>query len=782
MSINFEKDLNKQQFAAVTSTAKHLRIVAGAGTGKTRVLTYRLAYLISERHIAPKRIVAITFTNKVAAEMKERVYNLLTDSERMLGSPLISTFHGFCYRFLSREITHMQGFTNKFQIADDDVQNDIFKSFAEKLGYKMKSPYMSLLVGTIRNLKTKGVFVDQISNSDVPLAAPFTFKVLEEVYSGYQEKLKQSNLLDFDDLLMFTLRILKENENVRRQWQSIYSVFLVDEFQDTNQVQYDIVKILMNNETELAVVGDPDQTIYTWRGADNNLVRYQLEKDFKDLETITLDENYRSTQAILDKANLLIKNNSNRMEKNLVAANKEVGDKVECLRANNAEEEARMIATKIYGYHKNGIKYSDCAIIYRSNYLSRAIEQALSQAGIPYRLYGSLKFYERAEIKDALSYFRLLVNPDDAFSFARILKAPAKGIAEKGALEINRVCEKYGVNILDSIDEHLDEIHLGSKPKLCLKQFIEAYKNCLKYLEKNDDLNLVSTILTNYLDSVGFLDYVKEIDRKNEDKSDDKNSNSKFDNVMELMSFVNTFMLSPSNEEEGLEPTLEDFLILVAIQSSQDEVDSNADAVSVMTAHISKGLEFPCVFVTGVNQFIFPSSHAINEGTKVAIEEERRLMYVAMTRAKKHLAVSYFGGYNFSQGSNNIPSIFLKEAGLLQKNSISNGYSISSPKTTGGYFKNASNEYNRIQKILNKNYASQQKEEEYQGRRGIINSNPNIGTKDHYEIGDKCVHTSYGIGTVTAINGDRLTVDFGEKGTKMLMNGFKAFKKLNNNK
>ena len=322
MSINFEKDLNKQQFAAVTSTAKHLRIVAGAGTGKTRVLTYRLAYLISERHIAPKRIVAITFTNKVAAEMKERVYNLLTDSERMLGSPLISTFHGFCYRFLSREITHMQGFTNKFQIADDDVQNDIFKSFAEKLGYKMKSPYMSLLVGTIRNLKTKGVFVDQISNSDVPLAAPFTFKVLEEVYSGYQEKLKQSNLLDFDDLLMFTLRILKENENVRRQWQSIYSVFLVDEFQDTNQVQYDIVKILMNNETELAVVGDPDQTIYTWRGADNNLVRYQLEKDFKDLETITLDENYRSTQAILDKANLLIKNNSNRMEKNLVAANK----------------------------------------------------------------------------------------------------------------------------------------------------------------------------------------------------------------------------------------------------------------------------------------------------------------------------------------------------------------------------------------------------------------------------------------------------------------------------
>ena len=217
MSINFEKDLNKQQFAAVTSTAKHLRIVAGAGTGKTRVLTYRLAYLISERHIAPKRIVAITFTNKVAAEMKERVYNLLTDSERMLGSPLISTFHGFCYRFLSREITHMQGFTNKFQIADDDVQNDIFKSFAEKLGYKMKSPYMSLLVGTIRNLKTKGVFVDQISNSDVPLAAPFTFKVLEEVYSGYQEKLKQSNLLDFDDLLMFTLRILKDKYGIEEE-------------------------------------------------------------------------------------------------------------------------------------------------------------------------------------------------------------------------------------------------------------------------------------------------------------------------------------------------------------------------------------------------------------------------------------------------------------------------------------------------------------------------------------------------------------------------------------
>ena len=278
-----------------------------------------------------------------------------------------------------------------------------------------------------------------------------------------------------------------------------------------------------------------------------------------------------------------------------------------------------------------------------------------------------------------------------------------------------------------------------------------------------------------------FLDYVKEIDRKNEDKSDDKNSNSKFDNVMELMSFVNTFMLSPSNEEEGLEPTLEDFLILVAIQSSQDEVDSNADAVSVMTAHVSKGLEFPCVFVTGVNQFIFPNSHAINEGTKAAIEEERRLMYVAMTRAKKHLTVSYFYGFNCRQGSSYVPSIFLKEAGLLQNNSISNEYSISSPKTTGGYFKNASNEYNRIQKILNEKFASKPKEE-YQGRRGIITLNQDIGAKDHYEIGDKCVHTSYGIGTVTAINGDRLTVDFGEKGIKILNNGYKTFKKLNSNK
>lgn len=780
MSINFEKDLNKQQFAAVTSTAKHLRIVAGAGTGKTRVLTYRLAYLISERHIAPKRIVAITFTNKVAAEMKERVYNLLTDSERMLGSPLISTFHGFCYRFLSREITHMQGFTNKFQIANDSVKSDFFKSFADKIGYKKKSPYMSLLENTIDNLKTKGVFVDQLSNSDVPLAAPFTFDTLKEAYGGYQEKLKQSNLLDFDDLLMFTLRILKENESVRRQWQSIYSVFLVDEFQDTNQVQYDIVKILMNNETELAVVGDPDQTIYTWRGADNNLVRYQLEKDFKDLETITLDENYRSTQAILDKANLLIKNNSNRMEKNLVAANKEVGDKVECLRANNAEEEARMIATKIYGYHKNGVKYSDCAIIYRSSFLSRAIEHALSQAGIPYKLYG-LKFYEREEIIDALSYFRLLVNPDDEFSFKRILNAPKKGVAEKGISEIELIRQKYKISFLDVINERLNEVNIGSKAKLNLKQFIEQYKNCLTNLEKNDDLSQISNILKNYLDSVGFLDYVKELDIKKEDKSDDKNSNIKFDNVMELMSFVNTFMLNPSNEEEELEPTLENFLILIAIQSSQDEVDSNADAVSVMTAHVSKGLEFPCVFVTGVNQFIFPNSHAINEGTKAAIEEERRLMYVAMTRAKKHLTVSYFYGFNCRQGSSYVPSIFLKEAGLLQNNSISNEYSISSPKTTGGYFKNASNEYNRIQKILNGKFASKPKEE-YQGRRGIITLNQDIGAKDHYEIGDKCVHTSYGIGTVTAINGDRLTVDFGEKGIKILNNGYKTFKKLNSNK
>lgn len=767
MSIDFSKELNEQQYQAVTSDAKHLRIIAGAGTGKTRVLTYRLAYLISERHLQPRKIVAITFTNKVAKEMRDRVANLVSEEDKMLGTPLISTFHGFCYRFLVREINHIPGFTTRFQIADDEVQNSIFKEFADKLNYKLKSPYMSELISTMRQLKTKGVFPDEISNSDVPIGAAFNFLGLNSFYKTYQERLMQANMLDFDDLLMFSLKILKENDNVRRQWQHYFDAFLVDEFQDTNRVQYDLIKCFMDDNTELAVVGDPDQTIYTWRGADNDIVRYILDKDFPDLVTIMLEDNYRSTQSILDMANRLIKNNSHRIEKNLVAANKVVGDKVDFNRCYSQDMEARGIATAIYSEHKSGTPYSDFAIIYRSNYLSRAIETALSQSGIPYRLYGALKFYERAEIKDALSYFRLLVNPDDSFSFARILKAPTKGIAEKGLAELSGVCAKYECNPIVGIRDHLDEMAISNKSRVALANFIQSYDRCIASLESNDDLDQISNILKKYLEECRFLEYVKDLDRKKEEKDSSNNSDSKFDNVLELLSYIDTFMDNPV--EEGMEATLEDFLILIAIQSAQDDIENVSQTVTVMTAHISKGLEFPRVFVTGLSQGVFPSNHALNNGTKKAIEEERRLLYVAMTRAKRKLSLSCFGGYNFVQGGDYAPSMFLKELGFFDNMAY-----MGEPRERENYTpnRNAQNEYERIQNLLNKRLMP---EVNPPARRGIIRDEVK---KDSYVPGDKLVHTSYGIGTVTEVNGDRLTVEFKEVGTKLLMNGFKAFKKL----
>lgn len=767
MSIDFSKELNEQQYQAVTSDAKHLRIIAGAGTGKTRVLTYRLAYLISERHIQPRKIVAITFTNKVAKEMRDRVANLVSEEDKLLGSPLISTFHGFCYRFLVREINHIPVFTNHFQIADDEVQNSIFKEFADKLNYKLKSPYMSELISTMRQLKTRGVFPEEISASDVPMGAAFNFSALNSFYKTYQDRLKKTNMLDFDDLLMFSLKILKENDSVRRQWQHYYDVFLVDEFQDTNRVQYDLIKCFMDDNTELAVVGDPDQTIYTWRGADNDIVRFILDKDFPDLVTIMLEDNYRSTQSILDMANRLIKNNSNRIDKNLVAANKVVGEKVDFNRCNSQDMEAKQIATAIFTEHKKGTPYNDFAIIYRSNYLSRAIESALSQAGIPYRLYGALKFYDRAEIKDALSYFRLLVNPEDTFSFARILKAPTKGIAEKGVGELSNVCAKYDCNPIVGIRDHLDEMTISTRSKNALAKFVESYDRCNASLEANDDLEKISKILNKYLEECGFLEYVKELDRKKEEKESSNNSDSKYDNVLELLSYVDTFMSSPV--EEGMEATLEDFLILVAIQSAQDDIENESKTVTVMTAHISKGLEFPRVFVAGLSQGVFPSNHALNAGTKKAIEEERRLLYVAMTRAKQKLSLSCFGGYNFIQGGDYAPSMFLKELGFFDSPAY-----MGEPRERENYTpnRNAQNEYQRIQNLLNKRMAT---ETNPPARRGIVRDEVK---KDTYVPGDKLVHTSYGIGTVTAVNGDRLTVEFKEAGTKILMNGFKAFKKL----
>lgn len=783
MGINFDKLLNMHQYEACCSSSQHLRIIAGAGTGKTRVLTYRIAYLISEVGINPNRIVAITFTNKVAKEMQDRVTRLMSENDMPLltNRPWISTFHGFCYRFLRRECLALDGFNTKFTIADDEQQKAIYKQvFAEMHLDKDKETQKSI-IGQIGNLKSKGIFAEDVTENMLPPFGQAKPSDIIRAYNLYQESLKKSDCMDFDDLLMFTSKILKEHDDIRERWQRKFDAYLVDEFQDTNYLQYELIQLLLDKEAMLTVVGDPDQTIYTWRGADSELIQYSLPKDYPDLETVTLDLNYRSTQKILDKANLLIKNNAGRLDKSLVAFNREDGRDVSYIPCTSNDLEAALVANKIVDLHREGVQFKDIVVIYRSNYLSQPFESKLTGNKIPYAVYGGLKFFDRAEVKTALAYMRLLVNIQDDYSFVRALGAPSRGIGATSYQMIKDYATERGIGTFEECLNHRDEIPLKPAMRKNLDEFMsvyEEYKEKLTFVETEG----IKDVVEKYLMSIGFYGYVNDLDTKEDQKSFDINDkNTRMKNVRQLIVMLMEFLESDHFDEDGnhLDATLEEFLIDVALQSAQDEVgDSNK--VLLMTAHVSKGLEFPYVFVVGLDEGIFPTNHALERGRK-AIEEERRLCYVAMTRAKKQLFLSSQGGYSYISQSVNVPSQFLDEIGFHEKPKYAQrdeqrpwgGYGQSN-KSKGRYA------YDGV-------FGSSIKAKPVQSK-PVINNTPTTVSSNYsdskasseiYSVGDKVAHISFGIGEVIEVGAKNIKVTFPEPyGTKVLMKGFKAFRKV----
>lgn len=771
--MDLQKELNHNQFLAASSTSQYLRIIAGAGTGKTRTLTYRLAYQIMTG-VNPKRMLAITFTNKAAREMSTRVGDLLMkENFTSSGKPLICTFHGFCYRFLRKEISRIPGYSVSFQIASDEDSSAIYKDIFSKMPKGESKDYVKAVTGKISALKTDGVFPDEVAKSDIPLDSIYTFDELLSVYTTYQRKLKIQNLLDFDDLLMLTYFVMEHNPDVRESWRQKYDVFLVDEFQDTNGLQYGLIRLFMSSKASLTVVGDPDQTIYTWRGARNEIIKDRLAKDFPNLETVVLDENYRSTQSILDAANRLISNNRDRMDKKLIAASGVVGDRVEYFRCRDNDNEGYRVALTIRTLHQQfDVPYHDIAVIYRANYLSNALEKQLTLFRIPYDIYGGMKFYERAEIKDAIAYLRLAVNPDD-FSFRRILAAPTKGIGQTTLERAEELRDSIGEeNLLIRIfKEHQDVLGLNKRTALALDVFYRAYDGFVQSLSLSKNGNDVSTAIFNYFNQTGFLEYVHKEDVKLQEKLSytAASSVSKVDNVNELMRTISQFFQQDMLDEDGRPkaPTLEDFLLEVSLQSDQDTMEDD-DKVSLMTGHVSKGLEFPYVFLTGLNQMIFPTTHALQDGSRAAIEEERRLMYVCMTRAKKKLYLSSFGGQNFRSGTDYVPSMFLKE--IEAKPTAENAKPTVEKNTYMNY-----NAYRGVHRpsladnLTNANAFLKKKP-------GVTN---NKTVADTYQVGDKVQHDKFGIGTVTEVSKDqKITVDFGAQGVKKLMVGFKAFHKI----
>lgn len=617
--------LNENQRRAVTTTEPYVRVIAGAGSGKTRVLTTRIAYFVEYMGVDPKKIVAITFTNKAANEMKQRV-------ESMLGprglAVHISTIHSLCVRILREDIIAMQ-YPRNFTVMDADDQKSILKEAYKEYGLDVKSVSYGVMLDYIANNKSAEISCEHA----LKLAGRDEKQTKKaKVYEYYVNRQQSMYALDFDDLLLWVRKLFATNEECLKKWQYRFQFILVDEFQDVDDIQYDIIKQLAGNSNQVYVVGDPDQTIYTWRGANVEIIMH-FEKDFAPCETIVLDENYRSTPMILNGANSLIQNNHTRIEKNLFSR-RDDGDAIVHYTASSEDEEALWIAGKIHDLHKQGEPYSHIAVLYRANYLSRSVEKGLLDYHIPYVIYGGVRFYDRMEIKDMLCYLRMLCTADD-LAFKRIMNQPKRGLGNKtedALLEEARRTQSTMYEVVDTTQA------ISKKAKMTLgllKQQIESWKEQMAGMELDQVLEMV-------FQQSGYRTMLEEA------KDDDRIAN-----IKELMNDLHDF------QTQYPESDLAEYLQMVNLYTEREE-GVNSEYVQLMTIHAAKGLEFDTVFVCGLSEGVFPSDRSLVDGIK-GLEEERRLAYVAYTRAKNRLFLSEPQGFSFVLSRSRTTSRFIRE-------------------------------------------------------------------------------------------------------------------------
>lgn len=608
--LNFLKELNPPQREAVTHDSGPLLILAGAGSGKTRVLTYRTAFLVGEKKISPQNILGVTFTNKAAGEMKARVESLLGLKSANLW---FSTFHSLCAKILRAESNQI-GYSKYFTIYDEDDQLSLIKDCLEELALASQRFSPSAILNKIS--ACKNILMDWRTYPDY--AYDFFEKNVAKVYELYQKKLEKANAMDFDDLIMKIVELLEKNPKTLEKYQNLWEHILVDEYQDTNKAQYVLVKLLSEKNKNLCVVGDDDQSIYGWRGADlNNILDF--EKDFPDCKVILLEQNYRSTNIILDAAWSVVKNNTSRKEKKLWTE-KSGGEKLTVTVCYDEKNEALGIVDKIKELSKEH-DYSDFVILYRTNAQSRVLEQGLRDEGIPYTIVGGVRFYERKEIKDVLAFLRILVNPNDSISLKRVLKTFGDGIGAKTILKIEEFAFKNNKTLLESLFEKESINSLSNKAKNSILQIVHLIQEFDSSKDKLPVNELTEKIIqeTKYLDTLLF------------EKTEE--AESRAENVKELISATTEF------KERHPNPTLENFLEEVSLMTDIDRWDSSQEAVNLMTLHSAKGLEFPVVFICGLEEGLFPLSRSMD--TVAELEEERRLFYVGVTRAKEKVLLSY---------------------------------------------------------------------------------------------------------------------------------------------
>lgn len=724
------ENLNKQQKEACEVVDQHLRIIAGAGSGKTRVVTTRIAYLIEELHILPNKILAITFTNKAAKEMKERVETMLGDIAQAVR---ISTIHSFCVRLLREDILEL-GYPRNFTIVDSDDQKSILRDAYKQMNIDVKNYSYASVLGYISANKTN--FIDPImAKANAGVWAQEQIKA--DVYAFYEKRLKEMYALDFDDLLVFTYHILNENAEIRQKWQRRFSYLHVDEFQDVDMLQYSIIRLLTGTDSYLCVVGDPDQTIYTWRGAQVDIIM-NFEKDFPHSKTVILNENYRSTQTILDCANTLIKNNRNRVDKDLFTNSGE-GESVIHFTASEDASEPLWVASRIQELHHQNVPYKDIAILYRSNYLSRGLEKSLLNLHIPYRIYGGVRFYDRAEIKDSLSYLRLLAPKhvgDDKelyknLSIKRIINMPKRGIGAKTMELIEAQAEHDETNMYEIIKNY--EIGKG-KAKTNIQSFVELIE---KYRSLVDTIS-IDQILEQILEESGYLAMLQE------DKEIER-----LENIKELIGDIAAYV------EDHPDGTLDDYLQEIALYTDK-ESQENGDYIQLMTVHAAKGLEFNYVFVYSLSEGIFPSEKSVAEGGNQALEEERRLAYVAFTRAKKQLFLSNSYGYSYVLDKVKTPSRFILELPQEYMQEVGakpqSRFEYSNTGYSGNEFFAQHNIASTRKQVLPQNGLSKKQEDITKPKK-----------KGKIRKGDLVTHVAFGDGVVIKLEDSLATIAFEKK-------------------
>ncbi len=738
--------LNEPQRQAVMHTDGPLLLLAGAGSGKTRVLTHRIAYLIEEKHVLPWKIMAITFTNKAAKEMRERVDRLIGEGGQDVW---VSTFHSSCVRILRRYIDEID-YDRNFSIYDTDDAKKLIREIMKE--YNIDPKYFK-----------ESMILSEISSAKNQLIGPKAFQkqaegdmrkeVISRVYKEYQQRLVKNNALDFDDLLCKTVELFEQRPKVLEYYHNLFSYIMVDEYQDTNGVQFRLVKLLADKHKNLCVVGDDDQSIYRFRGADiRNILDF--ESVYKDAKVIRLEQNYRSTKNILDAANEVIRNNRKRKAKKLWTDNPD-GERIHHVQVNSESEEARFITdTIVHGIEDEGHEYYHYAILYRTNAQSRLLEEGLVRSGIPYRLVGGVSFYQRKEIKDIIAYLKVLNNSTDEIAAKRIINVPKRGIGNTTVERIQEYVSISGQSFMEGVNdiESIPNISRGKKN-------VAEFALMMHELKIFADQGKLKRLMEELLERTGYIESLKADDPlKAEERSD---------NIGELVSKLYTYI--EETEAAGEEPTLNAFLEDVALVADIDQMEDDDNKVILMTLHSAKGLEFPIVFMAGMEDGLFPSYMSMNSGLEEDIEEERRLCYVGITRAQDKLYMTsarsrmLYGNTNYNPVSRFVAEI-PKE--LLDSNAVSGQSDLESQGI-----------YNPIEECARRKASFKEKpynmESKIPAPEGVVLD---------YNAGDLVKHPKYGIGQVKLIEAGgadyQVTVNFPSHGKKKLIASFAGLKKI----